>query len=61
MSESRKNLLDILSKLSEEQEIIDKNYIIDAEAFWKSLNKEQQMQCFYYVIRIVTEIGRAHV
>jgi len=46
MSESRKRLFDLLAELSEDQEIVDKNYIADAETFWKSLTKEQQMQCF---------------
>lgn len=55
MSESRKNLFNLLSELSEEQEIVDKNYITDAETFWNSLTKEQQMQCFYFVIRTITD------
>ena len=55
MSESRKRLFDLLAELSEDQEIVDKNYIADAETFWKSLTKEQQMQCFYVVSRTIVD------
>lgn len=52
--QDRKRLLEILSELSEVQENIDQNYIADAELFWDSLSTEQQMYCFYKVVRTIT-------
>lgn len=51
----RKKLLDLLSEFSEEQEQVDINYIHDAETFWKSLTVDQQMFCFYAVVRTITD------
>ena len=53
--QERKKLLDLLSELGEEQEKIDTNYIHDAETFWKSLAVDQQLYCFYVVVRTITD------
>jgi hypothetical protein len=52
--QDRKRLLEILSELSEVQESADQDYITDADQFWKSLTTEQQMYCFYTVVRTIT-------
>jgi hypothetical protein len=51
----RKKLLQLLTELSEEQEQIDISYIHDAEAYWKSLTVDQQMFCFYAVVRTIAD------
>lgn len=51
----RKKLLQLLTELSEEQEQIDINYIDDAQSFWASLTVDQQMFCFYAVVRIIAD------
>lgn len=52
--QDRKRVLDLLSELSEVQESADRDYVADADQFWKSLTTEQQMYCFYTVVRTIT-------
>lgn len=53
--QERKKLLDLLSEFSEEQEQVDIKYAQDAQTFWKSLTPDQQMFCFYAVVRTITD------
>jgi hypothetical protein len=51
MNDSRKNLWEALRELSDIQEDIETQYDEDANAFWNSLSKEEQMLAFYVVVR----------
>jgi uncharacterized protein YozE (UPF0346 family) len=53
--ESKKRFLDLLSEFSEHQEKIDLNYIEDANSFWNSLSKEDQMFAFYVVTKTIAD------
>jgi hypothetical protein len=47
--------LDILAELSELQQRDDASYKQAAKDYWDSLSTEEQMMCFYYVIRNIVD------
>lgn len=51
----KQDLLKALAELSEAQEQEEERYDKEAEQWWNSLSKEQQMRAFYCVVKRLVE------
>lgn len=48
---NKKSLFDSMSEFNEIQEQVEKEYDEDAEDFWNSLSKDDQLKAFYSVVK----------